>query len=68
MIDEVKQIYPYLRDELKNDLLEFGVKNSETIQFLLDNVFEPQKYKEISAKKLSKKESSLFQIENGTLR
>ena len=68
MTDDVKQMYSVLRDELKNDLLEFGVKNPETIQLILDNLFEPQKYIEIPAKKLSNKENSLFQVDRDILR
>ena len=68
MTDDIKQIYSVLRDELKNDLTEYGIKNIDTIQLLLDNLFEPQKYKEIPAKKLSKKENFLFEIDKDILR
>jgi exodeoxyribonuclease V alpha subunit len=68
MTDDAKQIYSVLREELKDDLFEFGFKNPETIQSILDNLFEPQKYRDIPTKKLSKKENSLFEIDNDTLR
>jgi exodeoxyribonuclease V alpha subunit len=68
MTEETKLNYPVLREFLKMDLQEMGIHDEQTIESLLRNLFEPQKYTEISSSISYPKAESLFSWKDGILR
>ncbi len=66
--EETRQNYPVLREFLKKDLQELGIQDLQIMESLLSNLFEPQKYREISTSLPGPWTESLFLWKDGILR